>query len=558
MNRVAWFIICTVVGLELIAWGLLAPAQIRAVDAKVLAIRGAGGQSLVDEGLSLARLEKIGPARMLLQVADQTTAPDRESLAATIKKYEEAHPNTKLWGGAALYLERVFEEQTLAEDSKSFPIVDILIWQDARETLVKALGYSRRPGVLDILKTRELTNTIIFPPAASASGEPMEAAIATTALLFQLDYFAPRLRDAVQTLATNANRGGTTEPLELVYLDILALGKRLDWIQLVTLVKRVSDTDGLQQAARLVRERERELPVVYAAIHFADSPEIVAKYLDGFPKSGMKDLGVALRAGAGAVRDLLQRQQPIHYPTIRDKFVKYWPIGAVHEPMARIVAEKPMFGSFLKYGLCLLGALLIARALTYLSPSLVEEIVRSQPWVTGPQLALALCLLSFVLFFTETRMTWAAPAAESQMRLKIPMASTALRATISHQVRAMTDKLSVLSLLIFFFLQTAIYVFCRMKLAEIRRQNVSSKLKLRLLENEEHLFDAGLYFGFVGTVISFMLWSLKFANFSLMAAYSSTSFGIIFVSIVKIFHLRPYRRRLILDAEMTERETQTT
>jgi hypothetical protein len=36
---------------------------------------------------------------------------------------------------------------------------------------------------------------------------------------------------------------------------------------------------------------------------------------------------------------------------------------------------------------------------------------------------------------------------------------------------------------------------------------------------------------------------------SLMAAYSSTSFGIIFVSIFKIFHLRPLRRRLLLETE---------
>jgi hypothetical protein len=34
-----------------------------------------------------------------------------------------------------------------------------------------------------------------------------------------------------------------------------------------------------------------------------------------------------------------------------------------------------------------------------------------------------------------------------------------------------------------------------------------------------------------------------------MAAYSSTSFGIIFVVIFKIFHLRPARRKLLLEAE---------
>jgi hypothetical protein len=37
-----------------------------------------------------------------------------------------------------------------------------------------------------------------------------------------------------------------------------------------------------------------------------------------------------------------------------------------------------------------------------------------------------------------------------------------------------------------------------------------------------------------------------------MAAYSSTCFGIIFVVIFKIFHLRPARRKLLLEAEIAE------
>jgi hypothetical protein len=34
-----------------------------------------------------------------------------------------------------------------------------------------------------------------------------------------------------------------------------------------------------------------------------------------------------------------------------------------------------------------------------------------------------------------------------------------------------------------------------------------------------------------------------------MAAYSSSSFGIIFVVVFKIFNLRPLRRKLLLEAE---------
>ena len=66
MNRVVWFIICTVVGLELMAWGLLVPAHIRAIDAKVLELTGTSGPSLAGEGVTLVNLEKPGPARLLL------------------------------------------------------------------------------------------------------------------------------------------------------------------------------------------------------------------------------------------------------------------------------------------------------------------------------------------------------------------------------------------------------------------------------------------------------------------------------------------------------------
>ena len=107
----------------------------------------------------------------------------------------------------------------------------------------------------------------------------------------------------------------------------------------------------------------------------------------------------------------------------------------------------------------------------------------------------------------------------------------------------------LLTLLVFFVLQALLYLACLVKLAEIRRQHAPPRMKLKLLENEDHLFDAGLYLGFVGTIISLILVSMGVIKFSLMAAYSSTSFGIIFVCVFKIFNLRPARRRLLLEAE---------
>ena len=111
------------------------------------------------------------------------------------------------------------------------------------------------------------------------------------------------------------------------------------------------------------------------------------------------------------------------------------------------------------------------------------------------------------------------------------------------------NPINLFTLLLFFVLQALLYCACVVKLAEIRRQKVPARVQLKLLENEEHLFDGGLYLGFAGTIVCLILVSLNIIQGSLMAAYSSTSFGVIFVFIFKIFNLRPVRRQLLLQAE---------
>ena len=61
-----------------------------------------------------------------------------------------------------------------------------------------------------------------------------------------------------------------------------------------------------------------------------------------------------------------------------------------------------------------------------------------------------------------------------------------------------------------------------------------------------------------GTIISLILVSLGVIQPSLMAAYSSSSFGIIFVCVFKIFNLRPARRRLLLESEAEATATAAT
>ena len=111
------------------------------------------------------------------------------------------------------------------------------------------------------------------------------------------------------------------------------------------------------------------------------------------------------------------------------------------------------------------------------------------------------------------------------------------------------DQASILSLLFFFMVQLAVYVFCVMRLARIRATPVPPETRLKLLENEDYLFDLGLYIGLFGTVGSLLMLAMNVIQASLVAAYSSTLFGILFTATLKVVNLRTYRRTLILEIQ---------
>ena len=108
---------------------------------------------------------------------------------------------------------------------------------------------------------------------------------------------------------------------------------------------------------------------------------------------------------------------------------------------------------------------------------------------------------------------------------------------------------TLVSIGIFAVLQVGMYMACLRKIREIETQDASPQLKLRLMENEENLFDSGLYVGMMGTAAALVLQVVGVIEPNLLAAYSSNLFGIICVALVKIRHVRGFKRRLILEAQ---------
>jgi hypothetical protein len=99
-------------------------------------------------------------------------------------------------------------------------------------------------------------------------------------------------------------------------------------------------------------------------------------------------------------------------------------------------------------------------------------------------------------------------------------------------------------------IQLFVYLTCKSKVDEIRQGEGDPLLKLRLLENEDNLFDMGLYIGIAGTALTLAIKMLapQF-GISLSVAYASNIFGILCVALVKIHHVRGTRQQLIMDAD---------
>ena len=165
--------------------------------------------------------------------------------------------------------------------------------------------------------------------------------------------------------------------------------------------------------------------------------------------------------------------------------------------------------------------------------------------------ALAFLFAALLIVATEPFLLKAAPPSEYRVRLVLPalVITSTNPAQAADQAITTMDSTTLISIGFFAALQIAMYLTCLLKIREIARSAVAPIVKLRLMENEENLFDGGLYVGIGGTAAALVLQVLGVIEPNLLAAYSSNLFGITCVAIVKIRHVRPYKRQLILDSQ---------
>jgi hypothetical protein len=553
--KVRWlcFLVCAALGVAALACGLLVPAHLRALDAGVMQLARHSGPSLLEQGGTLAAENKLGTAKMLVAGAHESDMPGWDRLETTVSNLAQANPPALFWGDDTS-TGKIFGNN-FQPDDRNLAFTDFIIRRENREAALAHLQGSSVQAIQELLRSRSLNNTVLFSPSGSPAGQAFDASVCTCGLLLDGNRLTPDLGREISSLAAKANQGGDTNPLEQMLMDFLSLGQRLNWDQLTAFVAEIPNATTLHRLADGARTADEKLPVVFAAVQLSGKPVGVADYLARFSGTGISDLSAALRYGAGGISELAERQQRFYDPAAEKRVLAVNPFGAIYFFAASQSLHQPVLAIAAKWFLYLLAGFLAAMSLHFAQPAVssLERPLQVRGFHLVREFLFSLAFLFVVLLLSEPFL-----AQESQkgnnfsLRLVLSTVGGTVPPGIAGIKQTVMNPTILLTLLVFFVLQALLYISCLVKLAEIRRQSIPPRMKLKLLENEDHLFDAGLYLGFVGTIVSLILASLGMVKFSLMAAYSSTSFGIVFVVIFKIFHLRPTRRKLLLEAEIAE------
>ncbi len=523
-------------GLLALAW--LLPVNVKSLNTALLREAGHGTPSAAGFGRELLDLDKPGPAALVLEAARKAGDPGANALGVIFDSFAEKHREMMPWGGWDVALEPLLANRNAASSTDSQAVLKFMVLQQSRDNLRRYLAVSRLPAVQTVLKTGELTTTQRFVPANRPGGQPLDAVILLTAYLWQTEHLSAALQREVRGLAEAAVQSGQMGELEDFYLDILTLGQRLNWVQLSELLRTTGSLGTVGQFAHLARIAPEHLSIIYTAALMTRSADSVARYLITFGRPGAEQLQLALSYGQGAVEQLVQRQVPVTRGA-----------GPEFEFGAAFALRHPELALLGKYAAFLAGIFLLLRAVDLGLFFSVESALRGAfPRMGSGVIAVILTFIFFV--FSEPFLLKAAPLSEYKIKLTLPIVGAlAAPATNASTPPTNMDISTILTITIFAAIQLGVYVICLLKISEVSRQPVPAPTKLRLMENEENLFDGGLYIGIAGTATALVLQVLGLIDANLLAAYSSNLFGIVCVALVKIRHVRPYKRQLILEIQ---------
>src|SRR5262249_25998309 len=143
----------------------------------------------------------------------------------------------------------------------------------------------------------------------------------------------------------------------------------------------------------------------------------------------------------------------------------------------------------LKWLCFLAGGFLIAIAFHFVRRPVsgLERPLQVRGFHFAREILFALGFLVLVLFLSEPFLSQDTQKVEFLLRLRLPTLGSVAPLPNANAKPSVMNEVMLLTLLLFFVLQALLYTASLLKLAEIRRQRVPARIKLKLLENEDHL-----------------------------------------------------------------------
>jgi hypothetical protein len=410
-SRLLWVPLCIAFAGLMLLCGWLVPMHLRAVDVSVLQRAGKGRLSLIDRCMALQRENKSDAARLILQAAQAEKMSWIGDLASALAKQPEAE---YLFPGGP-------------KVTTNTPVTTQVISLENRERVLSYLETTGSPAVQELIRTRDLTNTVLFSPSSSPSGQAFDAAVSVCGLLLADNQLAPGLRDAVVERAAMARTRPNAQPLEEILIDIMSLGQRLDWGQLKAFVSGIEDPHTLALLAGQARNAGTDWPILFSAVVLSQEPDKVAAYVDDFSQTGLGDLGASLRYGEGGLDELLQRHQRIYSSPEREQWAASGPLSLFFRAGADYALRAPWFALMVKWFFYISGGFLLAAAGHFAWPALeeIEEPLRVRGFHLARELLFALGFLLVVLLLSEPFLAQESQKAEFAFRLRLPSVGAA-------------------------------------------------------------------------------------------------------------------------------------
>ncbi|MEI6343005.1 MAG: hypothetical protein WCR07_13730 [Verrucomicrobiota bacterium] len=510
------------------AWGI--PARLLWLHPSALEAAGHGTPGTVARAEAWLGEGKAGPAAWLALAAAEAGLPGTNTLSARVTA-SMTRPDARTWGGAPSVALPGVGPPAGAQAPTALPAAELFLPEEARRRWRQRVEASRSPGALAIWQARSFAPRR-FVAVGKPGGQALEATVLLLATLQEQGLLSEGLGASVQALAANARPGQPAEGWEQACLDVLVLSRRLDWTTLGTLLREMPDAMALRDWTSVVQRDAAALPVLLATSLLSGRPGSMATRWMAGDGDARKALRKALAGGEGSARWLGRFKEPVL------EGAWGWP------GMGAWTAREPAVAGWLRLGLLGASALIAGLGMALAIGTSVE----GAGFPARRAMALTWVAAALLIVPAEPPPRRSSQRPRLEVKLAAPDGAAGTARAAAKQERWRMEPSTLGTIAIFGALQAAVYVACRRKISEIVTMDETAATRLRLLENEENLFDAGLYVGIAGTATALVLQVLHFVEANLLAAYSSNLMGIVTVALVKIVHVRQARRGLIMEA----------